>query len=671
MNAAHPNGPRNFATLMRDAVPLPPEVVARAMKSEGCHPTLTELRAALGLDLDLTPANAAGFAAWPQGERVPSDKDLTRVLDAMYRAVTSSRLVRLEINSDGARISRFDGTIVVRGDDLTIWLFVDNTTGAEATVAANGQRISAPPHRTSSTLTSVMLPATAQATTLSMDVDGNSISIDLPLQRHAIGTLRVSLVDNASGSPTAARVYARDDAGPLWPVGATARIDFHGNAFVHAEGSFDLSVAGTAHIRAVRGIEFEPATLQLSIAPGATQAAELRCRRWSHMADSGWYSGDVHCHLHYGGEYLLQPADAALVQRAEDVHFLNMMVANQGSGWVHDEDNFSGADHALSDRGHILRWGEEYRNNFYGHMCMYGINELVPPIYSGFPNAEHHFDLPANATAAAHCHSVAGTVSYAHPMFDSIELDAVFSPQRRLSVEAKELPVDAALGHIDAYDVMSYPGNTVETCKLWYRLLNCGLRLAATAGTDTFMNFASSGTFSNPPGGDRVFVRVDGALTTDGWCAGIRAGRTFVTNGPMLTLNVASHGIGDEIAAQTGDVLHVEASVRSHVPIERIELIVDGDVVASADDPDGGAASLGHDLPIERSCWIAVRASGPTHELVLDRDGAFTHTSAVYVTVPGRPMVYRDDAAYFVDWIDRLIAVTEGYNILDSARRRP
>jgi hypothetical protein len=290
---------------------------------------------------------------------------------------------------------------------------------------------------------------------------------------------------------------------------------------------------------------------------------------------------------------------------------------------------------------------------------MYGITQLVPPIYSGFPNAEHHLDLPANADAAAHCHTVGGTVSYAHPMFDSIELDAVFAPQRRLSVEAKELPVDAALGHIDAYDLMSYPGNTVETSKLWYRLLNCGLRLAATAGTDTFMNFAISGTFSNPPAGDRVFVRVDGAFTTESWCAGVRAGRTFVTNGPILTLSVGGHGMGDEVAANTGDVLRVDASVRSHVPVERLELVVDGDIVASADVADGGAASLTHDLRVDRSCWIAVRASGPVHELVLDRDGAFAHTSPVYVNVPERPPAHREDAAYFVDWIDRLIAVTE------------
>jgi hypothetical protein len=181
------------------------------------------------------------------------------------------------------------------------------------------------------------------------------------------------------------------------------------------------------------------------------------------------------------------------------------MVANQGTGWVHDEPYFEGKSNALSTSDYVLRWGEEYRNNLYGHMCMFGISELVPPIYSGFPLSEHHHDVPSNADAADHCHRVGGTLSYAHPMFADIDLDRVFAPEHTYSVEAKELPIDAALGKIDAIDVMSYPGHELETCRFWYRLLNCGLRLTATAGTDTFMNTVDQDQFSNPPAGDRVW----------------------------------------------------------------------------------------------------------------------------------------------------------------------
>ncbi len=663
----HPNGPRTFATSMRDGVALPREMIDRFSALEaGRHPTLTELRTALGLDLDLGAANDAARKAWPERGMIPNDEDFARVIDAMYGSITSTRMVRVEITETGPHPTHAHESIVVRDEEhLVLWVLTENKTeaGARFSAESHGEGMGGyvEPGRSGSALFdagpmhpgSFLLPVIVVA-------DGRPSTIDLPIVCKPSGVLRVLLLDDATGEAVAARVYLRDDVGPTAPAGATMREDVHGNAFFHAEGEFDVRVSGTARLRVVRGIEYEAAEFEIPVRADATVDAPVRLRRWSQMAADGWYSGDVHVHLHYGGEYLLEPADAALVQRAEDVHFLNMMVANQGSGWVHDADLFNGADHELSSDDHILRWGEEYRNNFYGHMCMYGINELVPPIYSGFPNSEHAHDLPANAAAAAHCHSVGGTLSYAHPMFDSIDLDAVFSPNRRLSVEAKELPVDAALGHIDAMDVMSYPGNTIETCKLWYRLLNCGLRLAATAGTDTFMNFGELDDFSNPPAGDRVFVRVGGAFTTESWCAGVRAGTTFVTNGPMLSLDVGGRGIGDDIVAQAGDMLHIEAEAGSAVPIERIELLVNGDVIASAAvDGDRRHASLSHDVRIEGSCWIAVRVSGPVHELVLDTDGAFAHTSPVYVTVADAPIANGDDAAYFVEWIERLIAVTE------------
>ncbi|MEX2247260.1 MAG: CehA/McbA family metallohydrolase [Dehalococcoidia bacterium] len=661
MADVHPNGPRTFATLLRDNVPLPQEMLEWIRAADSGHPTLTQLRSSLGIDLDLNASNGAARAAWPARGAPPDKKDAARVIDAMYGAITSSRLVRVEIVEEGLHASREDERIVMRDGRLALWLFADNKTTKRVRLSVADRPLDVESGRTGSILLDAgLVRPGSQKVPITIASGGRTAVVALPVECQQTGTLRASLIDDATEQPVAARVYLRDDLGPAWPAGATPRRDFHGNVFFHAEGTFDVQICGTAHLRVVRGMEYEAAEREVSVGADATVETSVRLRRWSHRAADGWYSGDVHVHLHYGGEYLLSPADAALVQRAEDVHFMNMMVANQGSGWVHDAENFTGADHLLSENDHILRWGEEYRNNFYGHMCMFGVRELVPPIYSGFPNSEQPHDLPSNAEAAAHCHSVGGTLSYAHPMFESIELDRVFAPEHRLSVEAKELPVDAALGRVDAVDVLAYPANTAESCKLWYRLLNCGLRLAATAGTDTFMNLCDQRMFSNPPAGDRVFVRVEGGFTTDSWCDGVRAGRTFVTNGPMLSLDVEGHMVGDQIGAQAGQVLRVEGAATSSVPIDRLELIVNGGVVASAEADNGGRrASISHDLRLGGSCWIALRCSGAKDELVLDPDGAFAHTSPVYVAVAGARLALREDAAYFVEWIERLVATTE------------
>jgi hypothetical protein len=241
-------------------------------------------------------------------------------------------------------------------------------------------------------------------------------------------------------------------------------------------------------------------------------------------------------------------------------------------------------------------------------------------------------------------------------MFNVIELDRVFADEHTYSVEAKELPVDAALGKIDAIDVMSYPGHELETCRLWYRLLNCGLRLAATAGTDTFMNTVDSGQFSNPPAGDRVYALVEGEFTTESWCEAVREGRTFVTNGPMLSLEVNGDCIpGDTIDAKAGESIGIVVEAGSYVPVQRVDLIVNGEIVATAQADEGGqSAMLAHELKPEASCWIAARAIGPEHRLALDSH-VFAHTSPVYVNIDRQPTRDAESAQYFVDWIDRLI----------------
>ena len=185
---------------------------------------------------------------------------------------------------------------------------------------------------------------------------------------------------------------------------------------------------------------------------------------------------------------------------------------------------------------------------------------------------------------------------------------------------------------------MSYPGENLAVAALWYRLLNCGFRLAATAGTDTFMNTADNGEFSNPPAGDRVYVRVEGEFTTESWCDGVRRGRTFVTDGPMLSLEVnGAHGIGDEIAAKQGDMC-----------TSRPPQVIRADEPHRTDRGRRNRRERGRDrcwndcralarLIIMGPCWVALRALGPGSENVLDPDeDADGHAGAVFAhTKPG------------------------------------
>ncbi len=663
-----------FASWLHDTVPMPDAIGGRLRALEGdATPTLSELRAALGFGLDLSDVWAAYEGLAPDFTRPQEDASLASLLDTLWRAVRGTRVVQARIIAGGdPSAARERGPIALReGERLALLVVAANETDSEAEFSAEARGVGAcmavaPGRARALLLDAGPLPAGSYLLPLMLVANGRVTTLDLPIECAAAGTLAVRIIDDASGVSVAARVYCADDVGPVAPAGVTLRRDQHGNAWFHAEGGFEATAAGRARMGVVRGIEYEPVDLEVSVRPDAVTTADVRLRRWSHMAADGWRSGDVHVHLHYGGELALAPEDAALAARAEDLHVLHMMVANCNDGArVLDREFFAGAPHALSDGEHIVQWGEEFRNSLYGHMCLFGIDALAEPVCTGVAFSAHPHDSPANATLAASARTAGGTVSYAHPVLeDGIDLDRVFSVAR--TVEAKELPVDAALGRIDAVDIMSYPGKDMDAARLWYRLLNCGLRLAATAGTDTFMNMDDSSEllamhsrgFSSPPGGARVFVRVDGALTTEAWCAGVRRGETFVTNAPMLDLRVAGRGIGSELRVGAGDVLRVEASARSYAPMGRIELVVNGEAVASADaTADGRYARLVHEVIARESCWIALRATGPVHDLVLG-DALFAHTSPVYVTVDGAPIARVEDAAHFVEWIERLVAMT-------------
>src|SRR4029450_2024285 len=118
----------------------------------------------------------------------------------------------------------------------------------------------------------------------------------------------------------------------------------------------------------------------------------------------------------------------------------------------------------------------------------------------------------------------------------------------------------------------------VSSVRLWYRLLNCGFRLPATAGTDVFLNRIGS----NLPGGDRVYIHLDGPLTYESWIASLKAGRSFVTSGPMLEFTVNGSEPGNGLKLGQKPTVRVKAKARSQFPLTRAEVVHNGRVVATA-----------------------------------------------------------------------------------------
>jgi hypothetical protein len=273
----------------------------------------------------------------------------------------------------------------------------------------------------------------------------------------------------------------------------------------------------------------------------------------------------------------------------------------------------------------VGRAGLEFRNDLLGHVHGLGLSGVPTVLHTGHEGTAHPWDWPPNHAACGEMRGLGAVTTYAHPVFapDGEGPDQLFRPFRM--VEARELVADAALGLMDAVELASCfdDGGALV---LYHHLLSCGLRLAATAGTDTFLSFARGpAPASNPPGWCRVYAQLGGAgLSVEAFAAAVRSGRTLVTNGPWLTFEVDGAGPGTVLDRRRGDRIRVRAEVAGG-GVERLVLY----------GPDGELGSTGgdvlvRDLTVETGLWVAAAAHGGTDPYTLGAR-VFAHTTPVYV----------------------------------------
>jgi TolB protein len=488
--------------------------------------------------------------------------------------------------------------------------------------------------------------------------------------RNAVGVLRVLAVDG-DGRPLAARVsvtgpdgrgYAPDDA---WRH-ADEAFDRSERPFemtyFHTAGAAVLSVpAGVMRVEAWHGPEYRVARREIKAVAGKTVTARLVLERLGNLPARGWWSGDLHVHMNYGGAYRNTPEQLVFQARAEDLHVVENLVVNKEQR-IPDIVYFRTDPDPASRPGVLLVHGQEYHTSYWGHVALLGLTDhYLLPEYAGYPNTAAASLYPTNADVADLAHAQRALVGYVHPY------DTKPDPSDTTAALTHELPADVALGKVDYLEVMGYSDHLI-TSAIWYRLLNCGFRLPAGAGTDAFPNFAS---LRGPPGLVRVFIRAGTTLDHRGFLAGLKAGRSFVTNAPLIEFTLDGHEIGDQIQLPAAGWLTARVRVRSSVPIDHVELIGGGRVVATVPlSADGLSATGAVRVAVTRSGWYLVRAWSDHATLPVLDLYPFGSTSPIYVRVGGKPVRSPEDAAFFVRWIDRLAQAAGANDAWDSPQER-
>lgn len=187
-------------------------------------------------------------------------------------------------------------------------------------------------------------------------------------------------------------------------------------------------------------------------------------------------------------------------------------------------------------------------------------------------------------------------------------------------------------------------------------LLNSGIQLPLSAGS-------ANGVKATPVGYNRVYVKLGGTgFDYPAFMSALMQGRSFSTNGPVLEIEVdGRHGPGDRVDVRPGHEYRFRARARSRGPLERLQLVVNGEVVAEQTGPDDRELVLEKALRFDRSSWAAVRAFERANEAEPWRPAGhvFAHSSPVYFLLAGKPVVVPESVQDLLQKIDRLIAHTE------------
>jgi len=275
-----------------------------------------------------------------------------------------------------------------------------------------------------------------------------------------------------------------------------------------------------------------------------------------------------------------------------------------------------------------------------GHLTLLGLKKPVMPWCTDGPDeAEMGGTLEVTMSEwADRCHAQGGTVILPHLPNPNGEPAAMI-----------------ATGRVDAVEFLRHGAepprfggmyNHVE----YYRYLNGGYRLPLVGGTDKMSSDVAVGLYRT-----YVFIPPEQDFTYETWCANLAAGRTFMSGGPIISVSVDGHAIGDTVRlSRNGGIVEVEAWAESIFPIHTLEIVQQGRVVATTEDRTGTRRlELKTRIKVDGHTWLAARVSGPGYtNPILHHDawrrGVMAHTSPIYVACGEDWWLFDQNAAQYM-----------------------
>ncbi|HEV3163863.1 MAG TPA: CehA/McbA family metallohydrolase, partial [Isosphaeraceae bacterium] len=456
----------------------------------------------------------------------------------------------------------------------------------------------------------------------------------------------VILVDAPGSSPLPCRIHLEDGegkavqpkTGPFW----------HDHFDCDGRAELDLQ-PGKYTYEVEHGPELPAATGQFTLAEGEMKTVPVHLTRLVHMANEGWYSGDLHIH---------RPVDEiALLMRAEDIHIAPVITWwNERNEW---KDKPPPTERLLKVDGNrfaCLMAGEDEREG--GALLYFHLKEPLP-----ITGANREYPSPLAFVALARKQKGAWIDAEKPFWYDlpvwlaSGEIDSIGIANNHMTRD-RMFPGEAWGRPRDAQRLPEPLGNGYWSQEIYYHVLNCGLRIPPSAGS-------ASGVLPNPVGYNRVYVHLDSPLAYDAWWQGLRAGCSFVTNGPLLRFRANGEWPGHVFSSDAARpmTLSLKAQLTSREPIRVIEVIQNGHVVRTVSAREWTEKGTLGSVRFDSSGWLLVRvlANNP-------KTFRFASTAPFFVEIGStKRRISRSSARFFLDWVRERIG---GIKLDDPAERQ-
>ncbi|MEI8374938.1 MAG: hypothetical protein WCJ35_19110 [Planctomycetota bacterium] len=450
--------------------------------------------------------------------------------------------------------------------------------------------------------------------------------------RAAEGKLLLTVVDAKTHKPIACRIHL---SGPAKRPKKIEGYPFWSDHFLFP-GKITLNLpAGFYTFELERGPEYYNVTGNFTIERFADDSKEVELRRVVNMSEEGWWSGDLHLRRSI--------RDLEMVMLADDLH-----VAQTTTWWNDKNDlgkNFKEPKNRLvtfdSDRVHELFCGGFTRAgtevlcfHLPGPMLLQAETDEYPSLAQHLQQArqKENSELWVDATAS---YGWDLPMLVANGLVDSIEV-------ANSHFGRKVMQPDTKLGKPRDADRYAGPfGYARWSQDVYFKLLDCGLRIPPTAGS-------GSGVSPNPAGYNRVYVHLDSSFDYPQWWKNLKAGQVVVTNGPLLRPRVENELPGHTFRGEEGRELELQIgmTLTTREPISYLEIVQDGQVRHTIRFEDYVKDGRLPPLHFKQSGWFLLRAVAEISDTY-----RFAMTGPYYVEFGEKPRISKKSAQFFLDWV--------------------